>query len=62
MADDRYEPNRVLGMPVGDLSRLRPGEEQQRVLGFPVDSFGPADRDRFHPIRAFKRWARRVRS
>ena len=65
MADDREEPHRVLGMPTGEHRRLRPGEEQQRVLGFPVDSFGAVDREWFlsmaHPVRTYKQWARRRR-
>ncbi len=65
MAGDREERNRVLGMSTGENRQLRPRDEQQRVLGFPVDSFGPADRERFgslaHPVRAYKQWARRRR-
>ncbi len=68
MADDQYEPNRVLGFP------WRPGrqggqggqaKESQRVMGFPVDWFGTTDRDGLlpltHPIRGYKRWLRRRR-
>ena len=50
MADDEYEPNRVLGIPwmkeprtrQGETkeARTRQGEEPQRVMGFPVDWFG----------------------
>jgi hypothetical protein len=78
MADDRYEPNRVLGFPIradrqGQQRRDGPGtqrhdgqrEEPQRVMGFPVDSFGPVDLDWLrplaHPIREYRRWARRRR-
>ena len=65
MADDREERNRVLGVSMGEHRQLRPGEEQQRVLGFPVDSFGSVDREWFlsmaHPVRTYKQWARRRR-
>jgi hypothetical protein len=65
MADDRYEPNRVLGIPIGNNPNARRDEEQQRVLGFPVDSFGPVDLDwvqpLVHPIREYRRWLRRRR-
>ena len=41
------------------------GEEPQRVMGFPVGSFGPGTaeglRSLAHPIRTYKRWARRRR-
>jgi len=62
MAGDRYEPNRVLGFPRKTGPRARQGEEPQRVMGIPVDSFGPVDRDWFrslaHPVRGFRRWVR----
>jgi hypothetical protein len=65
MADDRYEPNRVLGIPIGTNPNARRDEEQQRVLGFPVDSFGPVDLDWLqplvHPVREYRRWLRRRR-
>jgi hypothetical protein len=65
MADDRYEPNRVLGIPISKDPHARRDEEPQRVMGFPVDSFGPVDRDFFrslaHPIRGFQRWVRQRR-
>jgi hypothetical protein len=65
VADDREEPHRVLGMPTGEHRQLRPSEEQQRVLGFPVDSFGSVDREWFgsmaHPVQTYKQWARRRR-
>jgi hypothetical protein len=65
MADDREEPNRVLGMSIGEHRQLRPSEEQQRVLGFPVDAFGSVDREWFasmaHPVRTYRQWARRRR-
>jgi hypothetical protein len=65
MADDRYEPNRVLGIPISRDPHARQGEEPQRVMGFPVDWFGTAGRDRFgslaHPIQGYRRWVRRRR-
>jgi hypothetical protein len=63
MADDRYEPNRVLGFPIradrpgqqrpeGKGQRRPDGQrgEPQRVMGFPVDSFGPVDLDWLVPL------------
>jgi hypothetical protein len=65
VAGDREERNRVLGVSMGEHRQLRPNEEQQRVLGFPVDSFGSVDREWFgsmaHPVRTYKQWARRRR-
>jgi hypothetical protein len=65
MADDQYEPNRVLGIPIGRNPNARRDEESQRVLGFPVDSFGPVDLDGLkplvHPVREFRRWMRQRR-
>lgn len=73
MASDRHareneEPQRVMGIPVGDLGpRSRREEEPQRFMGFPIDSLrpGPADRERLrslaHPVRAYRRWVRRRR-
>ncbi len=70
MAGDRYEPNRVLGFPIGKnpnarRDEARKDEEPQRVMGFPVDSFGPVDLDWLrpvvHPIREYRRWMRRRR-
>ena len=79
MAGDDYEPNRVLGFPrragpyegphqgphdgPGDGRGHRPGEEPQRVMGFPVDWFGTQDGDWLeplaHPVRSCRRWLRR---
>jgi hypothetical protein len=65
MADDRYEPNRILGFPAGTGQRVKRDEESQRVMGFPVDRFAGADRVQVgslaHPIRGYKRWLRRRR-
>jgi hypothetical protein len=65
MASGREERNKVLGMPRGMDPYARQGEEPQRVLGFPVGSYGPVDPDllRFlrHPIKACKHWALRRR-
>lgn len=65
MAGDEYEPNRVLGIPIRTDPHARQGEEPQRVMGFPVGSFGPVDRDWLgslaHPIRAYRRWVQRRR-
>jgi len=65
MPGDRYEPNRVMGMPWRPGPHARQGEEPQRVMGFPVDWFGDIDRDWVrsvrHPVRAHRRWLRRRR-
>ena len=65
MAHDEYEPNRVLGIPIGKNPNARQDEESQRVLGFGVDSFGSIDLDwlapLFHPAREYRRWVRRRR-
>jgi len=63
MADDNYEPNRVLGMPRGPVPYARRGEEPQHVLGVPADWIGPVDpglKALRHPVRAFRRWRRRA--
>lgn len=69
MANDRYEPNRVLGFAYTRDPRARRAEEPQRVMGFPVDLFSrvglDADADRawalMHPVRGYRRWLRRRR-
>ena len=65
MRDDDYEPNRVLGMPRRAHPYPRQGEEPQRVMGIPVDWFGPVDpriqQSLAHPIRAYRRWKLRRR-
>ncbi len=61
MAADREERNKILGMPRRAASQAREGEEPQRVLGIPVDWYGPVDWNRLrslrHPIKGYKRWA-----
>jgi hypothetical protein len=68
MADDRYEPKRVLGFRVRTGPQAKQDEESRRVMGLPVDWFGSddsVDRDQLwrlaHPIRGYKRWLRRRR-
>ena len=65
MASDREERNKVFGMPRGVGPSARQGEEPQRVLGVPVDWYGPVDRDQLrslrHPIKAYKHWLLRRR-
>lgn len=65
MSNNREERNRVLGIPMGTGPHNRQGEEQQRVMGFPVDAFDGVNLDGLrslaHPIRGYKRWARRRR-
>ena len=65
MSNDREERNRVLGVPIRTGLHDRQGEESQRVMGFPVDIFDGANLDGLrslaHPIRGYKRWARRRR-
>jgi hypothetical protein len=64
VADNREERNRFLGMPRAD-PHARQDEEPQRVLGVPVDWYGPVDRDLLrslaHPIKGYRRWARHRR-
>jgi hypothetical protein len=60
------EPNKFLGMVRRDIGpRARQGEEPRRVLGLPVDWYGPVDGVRLpslrHPIKAYKRWTLRRR-
>jgi hypothetical protein len=61
VAADRQERNKVFGMPRGGAAQAREGEEPQRVLGIPLDWYGPVDWDRLrslrHPVRGYKRWA-----
>ena len=65
MSSGREERNRVLGLPIGTGPRGRQGEEQQHVMGLPADLFDGVNLDGLsflaHPIRAYKRWARRRR-
>jgi hypothetical protein len=65
MTSDREEPNRVFGVPRRTSPQARQGEEQQHVMGLPADWFGSVDLDWVgslaHPIRGYKRWARRRR-
>lgn len=65
MPQDKYEPNRLLGMPLGGGPQARQGPEPQRVLGIPVDWFGSVGSDLLrplrHPVRAFRRWNLRRR-
>jgi hypothetical protein len=60
MASDREERNKVFGMPRGVDPSARQDEEPQRVLGVPVDWYGPVDRDLLrplrHPVKAYKHW------
>ena len=65
MTRNHEERNRVLGIPVGPDPRRRQGEEQQHVMGFPADVFEDVNLDGLrslaHPVRAYRRWARRRR-
>jgi hypothetical protein len=65
MPDDKYEPNRVFGVPLGRGPQASRGEEPQRVLGIPVDWFGSSGSHLIqplrHPVRAFRRWNLRRR-
>ena len=65
MSSGQEERNRVLGLPIGPSPRGRQGEEQQHVMGFPADVFDGVNLDGLsflaHPIREYKRWARRRR-
>jgi hypothetical protein len=71
VASDRHrregeEPQRIVGFPIRSFgNRSRQEEEPQRIAGFPVGSIGPTSADLeqlrslAHPIRAYRRWARR---
>jgi len=59
VTDDREEPQRVLGIPLGTFSRDPDAAEQQHVLGFPVDSFEPAKREVRGFLERCVRWYRR---
>ncbi|HUA96155.1 MAG TPA: hypothetical protein VMB82_11595 [Acidimicrobiales bacterium] len=63
MASDEEERPRVLGFPVGAGPARRDGAD--RVLGMPLDWFGPIDRSwlaaLFHPRRSWRRWRRHRR-
>ncbi len=65
MADDPYEPNRVLGMPIRSNPNAPQGVEPKRALGFPVDWSEPVDFSWLvslaHPIRGYRLWVRRRR-
>ena len=65
MASGREERNRVFGMPIGRSPYGKQGEEQQHVMGFPADWIEDVNLDGLtflvHPIRAYKRRARRRR-
>ena len=65
MAGDEYEPNRVLGFPLGRDRHARQDIESQRVLGFSPDWSGSIDTDWIrslaHPIRGYRRWLRHRR-
>jgi hypothetical protein len=62
------EPQSAFGLPIADIGpHSRQDEEPQRIAGFPIDSIGPTPADLewlrslAHPIRMYKRWARRRR-
>jgi hypothetical protein len=63
--DNREVPSRSSRPAAGRQHTYPTGEEQQRVLGFPVDSFGQVDRDWLdgfaHPLRRYRRWVQRRR-
>jgi hypothetical protein len=74
MSGDNYEPNRVLGFPQRRKPHAgqdrepdaRQDREPQRVMGFPVDWFGPVLDGEWaeslaHPVRTYRRWLRRRR-
>jgi hypothetical protein len=65
MTSNREERNRVLGVPVGPGPRRGQDEEQQHVMGLPAGWFEDVNFDGLrslaHPVRAYRRWARRRR-
>ncbi len=64
MTGNREEENRVLGFTVGRDPR-RGQYEEQHVMGFPASWFDDVNVDALrwlvHPIREYRRWARRRR-
>jgi hypothetical protein len=65
MTGSGEEKNRVFGFPVG--SARRPGQrEEQHVMGFPASWFDDVNVDALvwlvHPVRQYRRWARRRRA
>lgn len=62
MAGDEEERNRIFGIPVRTGHLTRQVEQQQRVLGFPVDWFRSVDLGWLgsvaHAVRAYRRYAR----
>lgn len=61
VSDDREELGRVFGMPRRNAGpHARRDEESHRVLGVPVDWYGPVDwnwlRSLRRPVKAYKRW------
>ncbi len=64
MTSNRDERNRFLGFPVGPDPH-REQREEQHMMGFPADVFEHANLDALrslaHPVRAYRRWARRRR-
>ncbi|HEY5360612.1 MAG TPA: hypothetical protein VIJ82_23520 [Streptosporangiaceae bacterium] len=68
MGSNHEEPNRVLGIPRGPgpgAPRRRQGKEQQYIAGLPAEMFEQVDtewlRSLVHPVRGYRRWARRRR-
>ena len=62
MTGNRDERNRVLGFSVGP--GRHPGQrEEQHVMGFPASWFDDINVDALvwlvHPVRQYRRWARR---
>ena len=64
MTGNGDERNRVLGFPVGS-SRHPRRREEQHVMGFPASWFDDVNVDALawlvHPVRQYRRWARRRR-
>ena len=62
MTGNGDERNRVLGFPVGP-SRHPGRREEQHVMGFPASWFDDINVDALvwlvHPVRQYRRWARR---
>ena len=60
MASDHEERGRVFGIPQRAVPAARQDEEQKRVLGVPIDWYGPVDlgvlRSLRRPIKAYKHW------
>ncbi len=63
MPGEPEERQRFLGFPRGPDPYGESGEQSPRLMGMPMDWFGPVDvewfRTMLHPVRSVRRWKRR---